>query len=61
MAWLAEVLKQLARDEPDANVALVARFPQQAELYFEGLERAEVPNVRRVAQAGLLVGARAST
>jgi DNA helicase-2/ATP-dependent DNA helicase PcrA len=50
VAWLSEVLKQLARDEPDANVALVARFPQQAEVYFEGLERAEVPNVRRVAK-----------
>lgn len=50
VAWLADALKQLARDEPDANVALVARFPQQAELYFEGLTRAEVPNVRRVAK-----------
>ncbi len=49
-AWLAEALKQLARDEPNANVALVARFPQQADLYFEGLSRAEVPNVRRVAK-----------
>ncbi len=49
-AWIAEVLKQLARDEPEANVALVARFPQQADLYFEGLLRAEVPNVRRVAK-----------
>ena len=50
VAWLADALKQLARDEPQANVALVARFPQQAELYYEGLSRAEVPNVRRVAQ-----------
>jgi DNA helicase-2/ATP-dependent DNA helicase PcrA len=49
-AWLADVLKQLARDEPSANVALVARFPQQADLYFDGLSRAEVPNVRRVAK-----------
>jgi DNA helicase-2/ATP-dependent DNA helicase PcrA len=49
-AWLSEALKQLARDEPNANVALVARFPQQADLYFEGLLRAEVPNVRRVAK-----------
>lgn len=48
VAWLAEVLKQLALDEPEANVALVARFPQQAEVYFEGLARAEVPNVRKV-------------
>ncbi len=49
-AWLAEVLKQLACDEPGANVALIARFPQHADLYFEGLSRAEVPNVRRVAK-----------
>jgi DNA helicase II / ATP-dependent DNA helicase PcrA len=49
-AWLAEALKQLARDEPGANVALIARFPQQADLYFEGLSRAEVPNVRRVSK-----------
>ncbi|MGH7297221.1 MAG: 3'-5' exonuclease, partial [Polyangiaceae bacterium] len=50
VAWLSEALKQLARDEPSANVALVARFPQQAEVYYQGLERAEVPNVRRVAR-----------
>jgi DNA helicase-2/ATP-dependent DNA helicase PcrA len=50
VAWLAEALRQLAGDEPDANVALVARFPQQADIYFEGLTRAEVPNVRRVAR-----------
>jgi DNA helicase-2/ATP-dependent DNA helicase PcrA len=50
VAWLAEVLKQIARDEPDANVALIARFAQQADLYFEGLSRAEVPSVRRVAR-----------
>ena len=50
VAWLAEVLTRLAGDEPDANVALVARFPQQADIYFEGLARAEVPNVRRIAK-----------
>jgi DNA helicase-2/ATP-dependent DNA helicase PcrA len=50
VAWLSEVLRQFGRDEPDANVALVARFPQQADVYFEGLSRAEVPNVRRVAK-----------
>jgi DNA helicase-2/ATP-dependent DNA helicase PcrA len=49
VAWLAEVLIQFARDEPDANVALIARFPQQADVYFDGLSRAELPNVRRVA------------
>lgn len=50
VAWLAEALKQLARDEPEANVAVIARFAQQADLYFDGLSRAEVPNVRRVAR-----------
>lgn len=50
VAFLADSLKELARSEPYANVALVARFPQQADVYFEGLERAEVPRVRRVAQ-----------
>lgn len=50
VAWMAEVLKQLARDEPEANVAVVARFPQQADTYYAGLSRAEVPNVRRVAK-----------
>jgi DNA helicase-2/ATP-dependent DNA helicase PcrA len=50
VAWLAEALKQLARDEPDANVAVVARFAQQADVYFDGLARAEVPGVRRVAK-----------
>jgi DNA helicase-2/ATP-dependent DNA helicase PcrA len=50
VAWLAEVLKQITLDEPEANVALVTRFPQQADLYYEGLSRAEVPNVRRVAK-----------
>lgn len=48
VAFIADALKQLARDEPEANVAIVARFPAQAELYYDGLERAEVPRVRRV-------------
>lgn len=48
VAFLADVLRDLALAEPDANVALLSRFPQQAEVYYEGLTRAEVPNVRRV-------------
>jgi DNA helicase-2/ATP-dependent DNA helicase PcrA len=50
VAWLADVLKQLARDDPAANVALVSRFGAHADAYFEGLLRAEVPRLRRVAQ-----------
>lgn len=48
VAFLADALRELAASEPEANVALLARFPQQAELYYEGLVKAEVPNVRRV-------------
>ncbi|HVH44051.1 MAG TPA: ATP-binding domain-containing protein, partial [Labilithrix sp.] len=48
VAFLADALRDLAASEPDANVALLSRFPQQAEVYYEGLVRAEVPNVRRV-------------
>jgi DNA helicase-2/ATP-dependent DNA helicase PcrA len=48
VAFLADALRDLAASEPDANVALLTRFPQQAEVYYDGLVRAEVPNVRRV-------------
>ena len=50
VAFLADALKELHASEPNANVAIVARFAQQAQIYFEGLERAEVPGVRRVAK-----------
>jgi DNA helicase-2/ATP-dependent DNA helicase PcrA len=48
VAFLADALRELAVSEPDANVALLARFPQQAEVYYDGLVRAEVTNVRCV-------------
>jgi DNA helicase-2/ATP-dependent DNA helicase PcrA len=48
VAFLADALRELSSNEPEANVALLSRFPQQAEVYYEGLIRAEVPNVRRV-------------
>ena len=50
VAFLADALRELAREEPKANVALIARFGPQADMYFEGLVRAEVVNVRRVAK-----------
>ena len=58
VAFLADALRELASNEPDANVALLSRFPQQAEVYYEG------PRARRGAeraprpQAGLHLGAR---
>ncbi len=48
VAFLADALRDLAGTDPNANVALLARFPQQADIYYEGLVRAEIPNVRRV-------------
>jgi ATP-dependent DNA helicase UvrD/PcrA len=50
VAWLAEALRDLAARDPGANVALIARFAAQADLYYEGLARAEVANVRRVSK-----------
>ena len=41
-------MRDLAAREPRATVALIARHPEQADRYFEGLRRAEVPALRRV-------------
>ncbi len=49
VGFLGEALRELVRAEPLASVALIARFPEQAEMYYRGLQRAEVPNLRRVA------------
>jgi DNA helicase-2/ATP-dependent DNA helicase PcrA len=48
VAFLAEALRDLASREPRATIALLARHPEQADRYFEGLRRAEVPALRRV-------------
>jgi len=48
VAFLGEALRDLSAREPRATVALLARYPEQADRYFEGLRRAEVPSLRRV-------------
>jgi DNA helicase II / ATP-dependent DNA helicase PcrA len=48
VAFLADALRPLAASEPRSTVAVLARHPEQADLYFDGLRRAEVPNLRRV-------------
>jgi DNA helicase-2/ATP-dependent DNA helicase PcrA len=48
VAFLAEALRSLPAREPRATVALLARHPEQADRYFDGLQRAEVPALRRV-------------
>lgn len=48
VAFLAEALRDLATREPRASVAILARYPEQADRTYEGLRRAEVPSLRRV-------------
>lgn len=48
VAFLAEALRNLIQREPTASVALIARYPQQADVYYDALLIAEVPKLRRV-------------
>jgi ATP-dependent DNA helicase UvrD/PcrA len=50
VGFLAEALRELSTDEPQASIAVVARYPEQADLYYAGLRQAEIPNLRRVAE-----------
>jgi DNA helicase-2/ATP-dependent DNA helicase PcrA len=48
VAFLAEALRPLFAREPRATVAILTRHPEEADRYFQGLRRAEVPLLRRV-------------
>jgi len=48
VAFLGEALRGLMQREPNASVALITRYPQQADVYYEALRIAEVPRLRRV-------------
>jgi hypothetical protein len=48
VAFLAEALRNLIQREPTASVALITRYPQQADVYHDALRIAEVPKLRRV-------------
>ncbi|MCA9651580.1 MAG: AAA family ATPase [Myxococcales bacterium] len=48
VAFLGEALRGLMQREPSASVALISRYPQQADLYYDALRIAEVPKLRRV-------------
>jgi DNA helicase-2/ATP-dependent DNA helicase PcrA len=50
VGFLAEALRELCADEPQASVAVVARYPEQADLFYAGLRQAEIPNLRRIAE-----------
>lgn len=49
VAFLAEALREVMQTEPQASVAVIARYPEQAEIYYAGLRKAEVRGLRRVA------------
>jgi DNA helicase-2/ATP-dependent DNA helicase PcrA len=48
VAFLADALRPLMAREPRATVAVLARHPEQADVYFEALKMAEIPRLRRV-------------
>src|SRR5207253_9230567 len=48
VGFLAEALRSLAGREPTASIALLARYPAQADAWHQALVRAEVPSLRRV-------------
>jgi len=48
IAFLGDALRNLMNREPTASCAVISRHPEQADAYFEGLRRAEVPALRRV-------------
>ena len=54
VAFLSEALRELSMTEPQASIAVVARYPEQADLFYEGLKRGEVPYLRRVADQDFL-------
>ena len=50
VAFLGDALRNLMQREPNASVALITRYPQQATTYYEALRLAEVPRLRLVAR-----------
>ncbi len=46
--FLGVALRELAAREPLANVAVIARHQAQARLYFEGLQKSEVPRLELI-------------
>jgi DNA helicase-2/ATP-dependent DNA helicase PcrA len=48
VAFLSDVLRDLMAAEPMASVAVLTPSPVASDVYFEGLERAELPRLRRI-------------
>jgi DNA helicase-2/ATP-dependent DNA helicase PcrA len=50
LGFLAEALRAVMQEEPLASVAVIARYPEQADVYYQGLQQGEVPYLRRIAE-----------
>jgi DNA helicase-2/ATP-dependent DNA helicase PcrA len=50
VAFLADALQDLTQNEPMASVAILTPTPESSALYFEGLSRSDLPQIRRVEQ-----------
>ena len=50
VGFLAERLRDLVHSEPRCSVAVITRYPEQADLYFEGLNKSDIPYLRRIAE-----------
>ena len=48
VAFLGDALRTLMAREPTASCCVISRHPEQADQYYEGLRRAEVPALRRI-------------
>jgi DNA helicase-2/ATP-dependent DNA helicase PcrA len=48
VAFLADALRPLCAREPRATVAILARHPEVADVYYGALQMAEIPNLRRI-------------
>jgi DNA helicase-2/ATP-dependent DNA helicase PcrA len=52
VVFLADALRELGSQEPLASVALITRYPAQADSYYRALRAAEVAGLRRVVDQG---------
>jgi DNA helicase-2/ATP-dependent DNA helicase PcrA len=50
VGFLGEALRQLVAQEPRASVAVITRYAEQADTYYDGLKKGEVPFLRRIAE-----------
>jgi DNA helicase-2/ATP-dependent DNA helicase PcrA len=48
VAFLADAIRPLFSRESRATLAILTRHPEQADVYYEALRMAEIPNLRRV-------------